>query len=298
LIPEAEIVTGERLQALAEVILLPRMIARRRRGPNAAAEVIEFETHREIDQQVLARLSGRRSIFVYSDALALFQAHIWPRLSGSGYVLLTHNSDAEVGIEQLEWIEQAGGKLRHWYAQNLLVQHPKLSPLPIGIANSRYEHGNTTLVSQVARERGPATRLLHAAFDPGTHPDRRRAWEAIREAFPDIPAGAAPRAPHATYLRNLARHRFCACPRGNGVDTHRFWECQYLGVVPVVERSGHTELWAREGLPMVLLNDWYELSEERLQTEPGPATGPAACLRLSWHAQRVASFTAAELLPE
>ena len=27
---------------------------------------------------------------------------------------------------------------------------------------------------------------------------------------------------------------FIVCPEGNGIDTHRFWECLYLGLVPVI----------------------------------------------------------------
>jgi hypothetical protein len=297
LIPESEIVTGERVQALGEVTLLPRMIARRRRGPSVPVrEVIEFETHRDLDEGEISRLSWRRSIFVYSDALALFQAHIWPRLKGSDYVLITHNSDAEVGAEQSEWLEQAGEKLRHWFAQNVLIEHPKLSPVPIGLANAEWEHGDLGLVSRTARARAGAPRLLHAHFNLGTHPDRRRAWEAVKHAFPDTPALPPSQQPFADYLRELARHQFCICPRGNGVDTHRFWECQYLGVVPVVERSPHTERWAREGLPMVLLDDWSELSRERLEAEPPRPTRPAACLRLSYYAKRIRQCAASELL--
>jgi hypothetical protein len=297
LIPESEIVTGERVQALSEVILLPRMIARRRRGPSGRVrEVIEFETHRDLDEGEISRLSGRRSIFVYSDALALFQAHIWPRLTGSDYVLITHNSCAEVGPEQLAWIGQAGEKLGHWFAQNVLVEHPKLSPLPVGLANAKWEHGDLALVSRTARARVGATRLLHARFDPGTHPDRRRAWEAVRRAFPDTPAIPPPRRPFAAYLRELAEHRFCVCPRGSGVDTHRFWECQYLGVVPVVERSAHTDHWARAGLPMVPLDDWSELSRERLEAESSLPPGPVPCLLLSYHAKRIRECAARKLL--
>ena len=28
---------------------------------------------------------------------------------------------------------------------------------------------------------------------------------------------------------------FCACPKGNGVDTYRFWEALYLGTIPIVD---------------------------------------------------------------
>jgi hypothetical protein len=46
--------------------------------------------------------------------------------------------------------------------------------------------------------------------------------------------------PYIEYLRELAEHRFCLCIRGNGVDTHRFWESLYLGVIPVIINNNIT----------------------------------------------------------
>lgn len=282
-LPLAQLVTSERLQALADVTLLPRMIARRGRGPGASRQqVIEFETHRELSDEQLARLSATRSMFVYTDALELFKEHVWPRLTGSGYVLITHGSDTEIDARQLPWIGRAGGKLGHWFAQNLLTEHPKLTPLPIGLANRQWPHGD---LEAVARTVAPAKRagILHAAFTLDTHPDRERAWAAVTRAFP---ASALPDVtqPFAQYLADLARHRFCACPRGNGIDTHRFWECQYFGVVPVVERSTHTEMWAKRGLPMLLLDDWSELSADRLRSASPTAELGREWLELSHYA--------------
>jgi hypothetical protein len=282
-----EIVTGERLQALAETTLLPGTIAVRLQGTKPRSrQTIRFHEHREIGAEKLRLLSASRSLFVYTHALALFQEHVWPRLTGTGYVLITHNSDGEVGPEQLPWVEHAGDKLSRWFTQNLLVDHPKLSPLPIGIANSVWDHGDIeALISEMGERERPEQ--VYAQFDMATHPDRARAWQAVRAAFPLT----APNPPKRfrKYLAELAQHRFCVCPRGNGIDTHRFWECQYLGVVPVVERSPHVEMWAREGLPMVILDDWGDLSRARLEgaqkAKPPQALPDALCL--SHYAQQV-----------
>ena len=40
--------------------------------------------------------------------------------------------------------------------------------------------------------------------------------------------------PYDEYLNELSKYRFCLCLRGNGIDTHRFWESLYLGVIPVI----------------------------------------------------------------
>jgi hypothetical protein len=289
-LPAGEVITGERLQALAEAILIPHALALRRPGaPVSSERAIVFDQHRDIARSALARISDATSLAIYSPALRLFQTHVWPRLTGRGYVLISHNGDVEVGDDEVDWIEAAGDKLGHWFAQNVLVEHPKLSPLPIGIANAMWEHGDVdALCAVVAETRGTEPNgLLHAGFDTATHPDRERAWKAVQTALPGMAGPPEPKPFHA-YLRELAAYRFCACPRGNGADTHRFWECQYLGVVPVVERSPHTEAWARRGLPMVALDDWSDLSVERLEAVvPESRTTLADIALLSHHARLI-----------
>jgi hypothetical protein len=50
--------------------------------------------------------------------------------------------------------------------------------------------------------------------------------------------------------------RFVACPRGNGTDTHRFWETLYRGSIPVVKESAWSKSIADLGIPLVQLQAW------------------------------------------
>jgi hypothetical protein len=46
---------------------------------------------------------------------------------------------------------------------------------------------------------------------------------------------------YENYIKELSKYRFCLCLRGNGIDTHRFWESLYLGVIPVIINNKYTE---------------------------------------------------------
>jgi hypothetical protein len=39
------------------------------------------------------------------------------------------------------------------------------------------------------------------------------------------------------YMDTIGNSRFVFCPRGNGIDTHRFYETVLMGAIPVVENS-------------------------------------------------------------
>jgi hypothetical protein len=46
---------------------------------------------------------------------------------------------------------------------------------------------------------------------------------------------------YENYIDNIYNHKFVICPEGNGIDTHRFWESLYLGVIPVIINNKTTK---------------------------------------------------------
>ena len=64
------------------------------------------------------------------------------------------------------------------------------------------------------------------------------------------------------YLQDVQRHGLILCPRGNGHDTHRFYEALYMGALPVVlKRSYSARVAAKFGLPALKLNHWGQLRD-------------------------------------
>jgi hypothetical protein len=73
--------------------------------------------------------------------------------------------------------------------------------------------------------------------------------------------------PAALVYDKTLESRYALCPRGCGVDTHRFYECIYLGCVPIVLRT-HTvfdRLYAPDtGFPCLVVERWADVTEELL----------------------------------
>jgi hypothetical protein len=66
-------------------------------------------------------------------------------------------------------------------------------------------------------------------------------------------------------LMRMLRYKFCVCPEGNGLDTHRLWECYYLQIVPIVLYTDfNVNIKETTGLPMVILRSWDELKIDEL----------------------------------
>ena len=284
-IDRGEIITGERLQSLADLSLVSRE-SHEFHG-NLAEQVPRFVVYEDASELDLPDLSRRTSLFVYTHKLDDFAQRVWPHLEGGGHVLMTHNSDHEVGDARRRLLDDP--RLYRWFAQNALINHPKLVPLPIGIANSMWKHGDLDVLHRaIAAAQGSSPdQLVLLHFNPSTHAGRRPIWDTLRANFPQMPSSPPPARGYKRYLADLARHRFCVAPRGNGVDTHRLWECLYLGVVPIVERSRHTEHWQRLGLDVLVVDDWAQVSPAFLEARVQPAGKTGANrdpLRLSYYA--------------
>jgi hypothetical protein len=102
--------------------------------------------------------------------------------------------------------------------------------------------------------------LIYFYFDINTNTHKRQ------ECFNTICAKGVdpqPKRPFQDYLKILSSYKFAICPEGNGIDTHRFWECLYLKVVPICPRNVVTEYYSKM-FPVVLLDKWEDLNVEYL----------------------------------
>mgnify|MGYP000161873584 CR=1 FL=1 len=64
-------------------------------------------------------------------------------------------------------------------------------------------------------------------------------------------------------LFNLKIYKYCFCPRGNGIDTHRIWEALYMGCIPVVKKHT-THLFENSNLPILFVEDWDKITQQLL----------------------------------
>ena len=63
----------------------------------------------------------------------------------------------------------------------------------------------------------------------------------------------------------MSEYKFCICPIGNGLDTHRLWEALYLKCVPIVINDDFINVIKNNtNLPLFILNSWDDLDVNNL----------------------------------
>jgi hypothetical protein len=232
-------------------------------------------------------------------ALPQFVKEALPRIDAR-FVLLTGDEDWSIpgsfaGSEQL----LDDPRLLAWFTQNLDAAgtHPKLHALPIGldfhtISNGpRWGHAQATPAAQEAelealRAEMPKTEerlpLAHADF----HFNKNKAFVwgdsrgEVQRVLQDNPAVVfqQDKLRRIDLWREKTRYAFVVSPHGTGLDCHRTWESLVLGNIVIVKRSSLDSLY--DGLPVVIVDDWSEISQASLA---------------KWHARYAGDFQRPEV---
>jgi hypothetical protein len=165
------------------------------------------------------------------------------------FVLVLHNSDFNLDEKYISLINHE--KIIKIFSQNLLIDNDKCIPLPIGCANSMWNHGKTEHLNLINIK----SNKVFFNFNIQTNvTERQYCFQIISKQLT-----FQPNQPFQDYIKNLSSHEFCICPDGNGMDTHRLWECLYLKVVPIVKKNKFYEILQKTyHIPLLLLDKWED----------------------------------------
>tara|TARA_R110000824_G_scaffold274672_1_gene463411 strand:- start:13143 stop:13985 length:843 start_codon:yes stop_codon:yes gene_type:complete len=181
------------------------------------------------------------------------------------FKLFTHNSDINIDSSTVNLVLNLFPTLGHWYTQNLLSQHEKVSPIPIGIANPKWSHGNIERFENIIKEKDEKSNMVYINFNVKTNPvERNYCLTQLRSSVTTSYPNLASIADHASfvnstqdqYLRDIKKSYFVISPNGNGIDCHKTWEALYMRSVPIVTRSVMAERFKKMGIPLLVIEDW------------------------------------------
>ena len=179
-------------------------------------------------------------------------------------ILITHNSDHAISKEIIEGV---GKKVFpcHWFAQNVMIKHPKITPLPIGLERIRWFphiHKRDILLKNMKLNIKPE-KLCLANFSLNTNYTQRKKCLEMCRSFSTVDTNISVMFKSYTdFTLSILNHYFVLCPEGNGIDTHRLWETLYLGRIPVVTHNITIESF--KDLPILIIPSWDYLTRDIL----------------------------------
>jgi hypothetical protein len=230
---------------------------------DAFREICDVSFYSQGDKQH-TKLNLRDSHVVYcnSDFIEQFIEEDLRRFSPK--VLLVGNSDRDF----LSFDISATKTLKAVFLQNSIVSDKRIHALPIGIENlSIAMNSRPVLFDSQYSSRVKSERVLIGPFG-NNHPSRKE-LVAMARSNPVLLEVAENFVGPKRYADISSTFQYVACPRGNGLDTHRFWETLYRGGTPVVIEGEWSRNMATLGLPLLSISRWdLELIERSIRENP------------------------------
>jgi hypothetical protein len=194
------------------------------------AAMCDFGIFDNMEPQSIPKNKDIKLVFCKQDRVDRFFSYIAEY--GKDIILVTHNADTNIGNEH---ITNLPGNVVHWFAQNVVVSHERITPIPIGLERPGVGKSSDYAAVFWARETRkvakPRKRFL-LSINPNTNPSLRipLLQRLLELRNVTIINGLS----FEDYLSEVADHEFVISPPGNGYDCHRTWEALYVGARPVV----------------------------------------------------------------
>lgn len=216
-------------------------------------------------------------LYVQGSAVPDFIQNMLPRIQRP-FTLVTGDCDQSIPKDILTQQEfqdfVADDRLIHWFSQNLVIKHPKMTIIPIGL-DYHSMLGHTTWgptmhpleqeseLKAIARQAPPLAKRLfmcYSNFHFAATKDRRR---AIKYVPRDLVFYEQDKTTRREAWKTQSLMAFVLSPRGNGYDCHRTWEALVLGCIPIIRRSPIDDVF--QGLPVLLVDDWPDVNLDLLR---------------------------------
>jgi hypothetical protein len=169
-------------------------------------------------------------------------------------------------------------KIIHWYSQNCILNHPKLSRIPIGLdyhtmseKDSDWGEKITPVIQEdilnnIKNNSKPFLERevkcyanFHFSKNTKYGSDRVDAMNYINK---ELVFYENTKINRKQTWKNQSKYAFVISPHGNGLDCHRTWEALCLGCIPIMKKSGISYLF--DELPVLIVEDWKYLNIELL----------------------------------
>ena len=171
-------------------------------------------------------------------------------------------------------------KVIHWYAQDLSLSHPKISPIPVGLdyhTLTERQHYWGPMKSPLDQEKDLLSvrdqsepfwnrkikcySNFHFNFHVDRHGNDRQ--QAVDQIPPDCIFYEPEEVSRLESWKRQSEYAFVVSPHGNGLDCHRTWEALILGCIVVVKESSLDPLYT--DLPVLILKSWSDLNNDLLK---------------------------------
>ena len=168
-------------------------------------------------------------------------------------------------------------KIIHWFSQNAVRKHEKLTGIPIGLDYHTISQGHSNWGQQespVEQENQLNTlkdgakpfserEIKNICYSNFHFSPQKNRYNAMNKVSKDLVFYEPLKTVRNESWKKQVNFSFVLSPHGNGLDCHRTWEALCLGCIPIVKTSPIDHVF--DELPVLIVNDWSDVTKELLE---------------------------------
>jgi hypothetical protein len=231
-------------------------------------------------------------LHVCPQAIPNFVNKVLPKLTRP-FILLTNNSDWTIpdDISKEADILLNHPLMTHWFAQNCILDHSKITRIPIGLdyhtlrptrkqqfawsqpethSWGKKEHPTDQEKFLIMRKQYSAPfwyrevkAYANFQFLMTTRYGKIDRVECLNTVSKDLVYYEPTKCIRDKCWSNMVKYAFVLSPQGNGLDCHRTWEALCLGCIPILKTSGLDPLF--KDLPVWIVQDWKDVTLDNMK---------------------------------
>jgi len=162
----------------------------------------------------------------------------------------------------------------HWFTQNCTLDHPKVTPIPIGMDYHTFSYAlppikqEEILVSVKNQAKPFHERLIkcygnfHFTMDGKYYTSDR--YDCFQNVNRELVYYEKEKINRTVTWQKQSLFAFVLSPAGGGYDCHRTWEALILGCIPIVKRFNIPLERVYDDLPVLIVDEWSDITHELL----------------------------------
>lgn len=221
------------------------------------AKLADYHVFGRTGDEPLVQKSAIKSkvVFVNSDKLEQIDFDSFPNLK----VILAGNSDHNFYHKP-----KVPSSIKLLLLQNCAISDTIIKTLPIGLENKRTgRYSSLQYFSQKVSKVVFNPKILVPPMSD-TNPIRRTVIKDAQK-LPELFEVKTQYLHEKSYFSLIRKYQFLLCLEGNGFENHRIWEALYLGIFPVMLKSEWSISLNYLNLPILVVNEIGEITNEMLQ---------------------------------
>lgn len=196
-------------------------------------------------------------VFLNLDCFVQFISTLKQNKPNNKFILIVHSSNKPFIVEYLGYLFNY---VNHIFSTNCLINHPKMTCLPIGFIDDKYKPHNK--FEEILNKKYNKDILLYCNFSIETN--RIKRIDCLNNFLNKNWTLKEKNLQSEDFYKKIARSKYVLSPEGTFIDCHRIYESIYLNSIPIIKKTQLDYFYIK--LPILIVNDWSDVNKEFLET--------------------------------